>query len=261
MFIDLHDEITLPDGRISRLADVLGPLLDANGNHKDPPPISTKFWDEFSGKQKLLSTFFTKKIDPLISKSGSPESQSSLESPHKPNDTGSSVIPPYLTSPAVSIQLNLPTYEGNVQPSLSGSHGFKRKIVSSSAEASSKKPKKPQVVHSVGKQPKLFSFFSTSTLSQSEIPLQQPSSSPIELIDSGDELNLSQQISDPSPSEKPTALSVSQAKGTTSSKDAWSRLMQPIEPPRCAVHNEPTKELTVSKAGPNRGKKFFICSM
>ncbi len=41
---------------------------------------------------------------------------------------------------------------------------------------------------------------------------------------------------------------------------AWQRMMAPIEAPRCTVHNEPAKLLTVNKPGPNKDKKFFICS-
>ncbi|KAG6811958.1 hypothetical protein H0H93_014108, partial [Arthromyces matolae] len=47
---------------------------------------------------------------------------------------------------------------------------------------------------------------------------------------------------------------------TDATKQAWSTLMAPIKPPKCSVHGEPAKELTVTKTGPNKGKKFFICS-
>jgi len=40
----------------------------------------------------------------------------------------------------------------------------------------------------------------------------------------------------------------------------WSHLLAPIQPPKCLIHNEPAKELTVTKPGPNKGKNFFICS-
>jgi AP endonuclease-2 len=40
----------------------------------------------------------------------------------------------------------------------------------------------------------------------------------------------------------------------------WSTLFAPIPPPRCNVHQEPCKELTTTKQGPNKGKNFWICS-
>jgi AP endonuclease-2 len=43
-------------------------------------------------------------------------------------------------------------------------------------------------------------------------------------------------------------------------KDAWTSLLAPTQPPTCRAHNEPAKEYTVNKPGPNKGKKFFICS-
>lgn len=43
-------------------------------------------------------------------------------------------------------------------------------------------------------------------------------------------------------------------------KDVWSAILAPTPIPRCTVHNEPAKEYTVNKPGPNKGKQFFICS-
>jgi AP endonuclease-2 len=43
-------------------------------------------------------------------------------------------------------------------------------------------------------------------------------------------------------------------------KDVWSAILAPTPIPRCTVHNEPAKEYTVNKPGPNKGKQFFVCS-
>lgn len=43
-------------------------------------------------------------------------------------------------------------------------------------------------------------------------------------------------------------------------KDAWSAILAPTPIPPCTVHNEPAKEYTVRKPGPNKGKRFFTCS-
>ncbi|KAJ7919465.1 DNase I-like protein [Mycena leptocephala] len=64
-------------------------------------------------------------------------------------------------------------------------------------------------------------------------------------------LSLSQESS-------PPRASSSQSNGE--SKKAWTTLLAPIKPPLCEVHGEPTKELTVNKPGPNKGKNFFICA-
>ncbi|KAL4062343.1 Endonuclease/exonuclease/phosphatase [Scleroderma citrinum] len=47
---------------------------------------------------------------------------------------------------------------------------------------------------------------------------------------------------------------------SSGSKAAWSKLMTPVEPPKCNVHGEPAKLYTVNKPGPNKGKTFFLCS-
>lgn len=43
-------------------------------------------------------------------------------------------------------------------------------------------------------------------------------------------------------------------------KQAWTTLLAPTQIPKCLVHGEPAKEFTVNKPGPNKGKRFFLCS-
>ena len=59
--------------------------------------------------------------------------------------------------------------------------------------------------------------------------------------------------------EESSAIS-SPSPSASNSKDVWSQLFAPIEPPKCTVHGEPTKEYRVNKPGPNKGKAFFLCS-
>ena len=77
----------------------------------------------------------------------------------------------------------------------------------------------------------------------------------------------------PSPSQSFSSQATSSSYGTQSNmnngndgnrsgngKDAWSAILAPTPIPRCTAHNEPAKEHTVNKPGPNKGKRFFICS-
>jgi AP endonuclease 2 len=41
---------------------------------------------------------------------------------------------------------------------------------------------------------------------------------------------------------------------------AWKTLLTKPPPPRCTVHNEEAKEFKVNKAGPNKGRSFWVCS-
>ncbi|KAF8327397.1 Endonuclease/exonuclease/phosphatase [Cantharellus anzutake] len=63
IYVDLHDEISLPSGERRVLLNELG----ARG--RDPPNttsrLAAKFWDEWSGKQTLLSSFFGKESSVL----------------------------------------------------------------------------------------------------------------------------------------------------------------------------------------------------
>ncbi|KAF8875958.1 Endonuclease/exonuclease/phosphatase [Gymnopilus junonius] len=49
-------------------------------------------------------------------------------------------------------------------------------------------------------------------------------------------------------------------KNQENKRQAWNNLLAPTQPPKCTVHQEPAKEYTVNKPGPNKGKRFFICS-
>ncbi|CAO3574806.1 unnamed protein product [Mortierella alpina] len=46
---------------------------------------------------------------------------------------------------------------------------------------------------------------------------------------------------------------------TTTSK--WQSLFSPRAIPKCRYHNVPCTEYTVNKKGPNKGRRFFLCSM
>ncbi|UZJ52488.1 hypothetical protein CBS101457_001808 [Exobasidium rhododendri] len=41
---------------------------------------------------------------------------------------------------------------------------------------------------------------------------------------------------------------------------AWGSIFAPKEPPLCSFHQEPARAWTVNKAGPNHGRKFWMCS-
>jgi len=75
-------------------------------------------------------------------------------------------------------------------------------------------------------------------------------------------LSLSQaQQGNPMPFSSHSLSGASGPEANRESKQAqWSTLLAPTPAPKCIVHQEPTKELTVNKPGPNKGKKFFICS-
>ncbi|KAF8738924.1 DNA-(apurinic or apyrimidinic site) lyase, partial [Rhizoctonia solani] len=260
IFIDLHDEITSSDGEVLHLADFLG-LASVSGQQRDPPPISTKFWDEFSDKQKLLSAFFSKKSSPSISKPSTQTSEHNLQKIESGAEIRNDESPSAGSVSGCSTQVPLLAAGQTESGKPVGINGRKREATSSRLETgdtSPKKPKKSQTTGTVSNQHKLSNFFTNSF--QPKSSAKRFSSPPIEVSDSEDEAR--------SPKPKSGFVlsgsnleSNSQVKSTESAKHKWSQLMRPVEPPRCIVHDAPTKEFTVNKAGPNKGKKFFICSM
>ncbi|CCA69095.1 related to APN2-AP endonuclease, exonuclease III homolog [Serendipita indica DSM 11827] len=125
-------------------------------------------------------------------------------------------------------------------------------------------------------QSKLSSFFqgkpsgSGSKSNPRKSKLETDRSKSIELVDDDDDeenderfqrdlrlATMLSQSSSISSGHSPTATTTT---GLGGSKDAWSNLLGPLQPPNCIVHNEPTKMLTVNKPGPNKGKTFFVCS-
>lgn len=62
IYIDLRDEVTSELGGTVYLRDVMKQSADL----KEPPRIAAKFWDEYSGKQTVLSAFFARSVDSTL---------------------------------------------------------------------------------------------------------------------------------------------------------------------------------------------------
>jgi AP endonuclease-2 len=266
IYVDLHDEITSADGASISLRQAM--KLDDEAI-RDPPRLASKYWDEYSGKQTMLSTFFGKRT--VVS----PES-SVLPAPQSAEDPTPS--PP----------------EPAPKPSNETSSLKRKESIPTPATTSLKPAKKPR--NKTG-QTKLSTFFSsnsqpsssnissstsTFTLKGSLLSSATPTSSPeaensgldhtvsrASTIDTGQQLEADYQFacqiaSSQSPPQPSKSLkhhrSTSSSTPATTSKSTWSNLLAPLAPPKCVVHNEPAKELTVNKPGPNKGKKFFVCS-
>ncbi|KAJ7483602.1 Endonuclease/exonuclease/phosphatase [Mycena latifolia] len=246
-FIDLHEQIVDVHGAVIKLHDVMGPRVVG----VEPPRIAAKFWDEY--KQRLLDTFFGKKPD-LVAKTAS-----QTPAPNPPTPSVSQSLYPGesnkddspSSTPSASERVDDRSPSGS-QPLMSSSTSTssaapaKRKMDTTQQSSSSKKQKKGVKPMKAG-QTKLASFFSKPQASSSS----EPKIMTEDMLDADYKLalSLSQESSPP------------RASGSNGeSKKAWTSLLAPIQPPKCFVHGEPTKELTVNKPGPNKGKNFFICA-
>ncbi|KAF7345671.1 DNA-(Apurinic or apyrimidinic site) lyase 2 [Mycena venus] len=266
VFIDFHDEIVDSNGDVVKLRDVLGP---PSAGGAEPPRIAAKFWDEY--KQRLLDTFFGKKTATtnadLSAKAVPLQPQAPKPKPDTPTplatleSEGQDLLEAAVSSTA---ELLDDRHSSASQPRMSSSKSLgpaKRKRdtpMEPVASSSSKKPKKDTPKPKKAGQTSLASFFSNASSSKTKISTSASSSktkpSEADLLDADYKLalSLSQELESASPPRSQSNV------GET--KKAWSTLLAPIEPPLCQVHGEPTKELTVNKPGPNKGKNFFICS-
>lgn len=268
VYIDFHDHITTPSGDVVYLRDVLGAREEA-GKPKDPPRLSARFWEEFSGRQTSLQQFFggagTKKAS-----SASQTPSTSISTSTTPTPTVIPPSPPEVT-PTPSPAEPTPSDSVPASTSVPTSTSTKRKLVPQSP-SSSKKPKtdpaeKKKQRPKKGQQ-SISSFFGKPPTAKSQdptiskIPTTSSTSTMIEsVIDTEDEdykfaLQLSQEPSSPLTSP-PSSQSTSK---NDEGKQAWSSLFAPLQPPKCRAHGEVAKEYTVNKPGLNKGKKFFICS-
>jgi AP endonuclease-2 len=83
VYVDLHETIVDSDGKTLHLRDLMNAgeriplpapletLKDETREALEPPPFATKWWDEFSGKQRSLMSFFGKKADGPIASGSS----------------------------------------------------------------------------------------------------------------------------------------------------------------------------------------------
>lgn len=274
IYIDLHDELLLENGETIKLRDAM-----KQNEVTQPPRLCAKFWDEFSGKQTVLSTFFGKREEmPSQTPSASPvlvsqDSQSDC-SAQPPAPFSSTASSPTSTTIPSSKSITRSISSSKINDQRTSGQSAKRKP---SDKGLSSGPNKKNKVDPG--QAKLASFFSKPSRNKStsrEIIILDdddfectagPSSSthPEKASDVPSgldadyilacELSLSQ--GDASLQEY---SSLTDSSSKNESKNAWSNLFTPLRPPKCTVHGEPAKLYTVNKQGPNKGKKFYICS-
>lgn len=281
--------------KISKLRDVM--RMSGGDGERESPRLAAKYWEEYSGKQTLLSTFFgkgsgSKNVTPIapsfplsskqqtiverkkassdftlvdvvdISDTTGPLASPTLLEAESCQPLSYNTVgpPPASTSPPPAAHpsptaIQQPTSARTIPaPSLSQypHEAKKRKQPDEPLAKSKRKKQKPG-------QTKLSTFFpqpSSSSISASGLT-QEPNNE--------DQLDSDYRLAVQLTASQETLLSRADPASTPKSNGqqttaAWTHLLAPIQPPKCIIHNEPAKELTVTKPGPNKGKNFFICS-
>ena len=274
VFVDFRDEITDANGVTTKLQDVLG-VQATPGEAKEPPRLAAKFWDEYSGKQMLLENFFGKQpgASQISELSDQRQSSNVADAP--------SLSSSETQDSAISFSSSLATTTQSLPPASPS----KRKITVDFAKSSKRlKPVpalKTQITQSKEKnrgQSTIASFFSQpkaatsqTTASSSTVSVSKEKERAIETQpDSDDDRRPSNSLTQADEdadyrlavllSSQDSISPSSQGRPEKETKQAWNNLLAPIQPPKCVVHREPAKEFTVNKQGPNKGKRFFICS-
>lgn len=224
VFIDLHDEITLPSGEVLTLREAMGMYgkPDDGTVKRELPRLAAKFWPEVAGKQTLLSSFFAKPgvappIKPaglkLPTQSSREEEKQMTEAQQQQSgipaleDTHPAEPPPEATPTATTTPIDvintadqpiLPQFpEPSLEPSSHRSTPTKkRKLTTIETTQSSKEPRKLPSLATSSKKPKvragqtqISSFFTKPAASTSKPapPLPSSSTAPIEILDSDNE--------------------------------------------------------------------------
>lgn len=262
VYVDLHEEIRLESGEILTLKDAM--------RHEEAkqriPRIAARFGDEY--RQKSLSSFF-------ISKKNEHSSSSSESSPSNTPSEAVDKISTTTTQTSVEVEtteltpsspMNSPAVPTQTISQSTVKSQRKRVQDDQRNDSTQKKQKINQAKISSfflkdnGRQSSSFSSVSSFEAGNEIIDIDEAE----ELSGKGNErqieedrllaLQLSQSPEEGSASSRPSAASNSR------SKVAWNEMLAPVQPPKCNVHNEPCKEYTVNKLGPNKGKTFFLCS-
>jgi AP endonuclease 2 len=332
VYADFHDSITLADGTKLDLWKEMNPNRQPEADPPDPPKFAARFFDEFSGRQKLLSNFFAKRppggveasfqstassiesLEPTLEDARkallsaaehgddnialNPACEPSLEDARSPMDTGSEPCS-YVSTPSNSAEPKISSSEqpvprvdlASARPSLSRSQPSStseqqsyqsQSLKRTSSNSKSSKTKGKQKL--VRGQQTLATFMKRSAGQPKEAKGDSParrttdnvltkrdqdySASESADVDLG--TNFEDTISQAAPSPSPpsdilemTSFAVEDFQpnfNTASTSAAWSSLLTPKAVPRCIAHGEPAKEWTVNKPGPNKGRKFWLCS-
>lgn len=245
VYADFHETIDQKDAdgtiRPVHIRDLL-----ISDSFRDISTVAAENYDEFSNKQKKLSSFFLAKRKPAdddesessSTVSGSPStSASKLDSPVESPISRLNVDVP---SPAPSIKATIPTNTTSFASSFSN----KRKKTTLTKSRSQAQPN----------QPSLSTFFSLGAIKETASITQHSKPGPT-ITDTA-----AAEISSKEDEFVDVDLLMKQHEQTVKAGSQWNALFTPRSAPMCNVHKELCKEFVVNKKGVNHGRRFYLCS-
>ncbi|KAI8814370.1 Endonuclease/exonuclease/phosphatase [Cladochytrium replicatum] len=237
---------------------------------RDPPVLCSKYWDEFSGKQRTLLGFVSKvetskctesTKDAIVAQSlpgglGRSSSNLSKSSLNKQKRKGESAV-------------------GNGQVTLN--HFFAKTSTSKRKDqtlSNQKEDLEEELSHMTDEELARYlsteggsfssqagSFTSHQSISTASSFAEDSNFVGENCDGSADDQNITvPAYPDPSISNSSQCSpSVSNHPPPPSNVRSWSDILKPPPPPMC-YHNEPAKEYTVNKTGQNKGRRFYLCA-
>ncbi|KAI8822130.1 Endonuclease/exonuclease/phosphatase [Fimicolochytrium jonesii] len=252
------------------LAEAMNPPGWTGERVREPVKLCVKYWDEFSGRQQKLSSFFVKKgaggvVEAAAGKAGVVETFTKVESSNRDDvangdvgAVGANVVaaqevawnaskdstlgpkPPITLArkvPRPDKKPTPPTRSGSYKPIPKGQKTIGSFFAPRSTPSIPPPPEPDVAPPSQGADPTSSQPFSQSQLStDTDVTCY---SSPV----------------DSQTDSQPDSLSLL---ATPEAATQWRALLNPKAPPTC-YHNEPTKQWKVNKPGPNHGRAFYLC--
>lgn len=275
VYVDLRDEIQTQDGKTIRLRDV---LLSVPATKRKPPSLATSCWPEFAGRR--LQSFFAPKAassndkttqspspvpgpGTLLSPAPTPSVETTSTAFVKPSPTGG-------PSPARAVEtasIPRPTTEPCKEVERAEKKSLTQGKSSDRGRTSSATVKSPGQMNlrtffgqkgtpssqdGEPQTPLLTGQESSQRITHDEIETQSPEKA----YQSDSQTESAVPLFDESTATDDGDSSA----GRVTSALAWGSIFAPKEPPLCTFHREPARPWTVNKAGPNHGRKFWMCA-
>ncbi|ORX40638.1 Endonuclease/exonuclease/phosphatase [Kockovaella imperatae] len=296
VYIDLHDSITMEDGTIQYLRDMLNPPdrppttavcypTDPPRIAPEPPRFATKFYDNFSGRQKTLKSFFSGAVkrpsepkDDLSAADKDNGPPSPVKSDVVTSSPGTVSAPVAAPAPdPITTPFGIARVAFNVIDSRAGPS--RPKPVDLTEETNNNSVLPPKKRTKSGGQAKLSSFFnpppSAKRKSSNDVPTlangadkrfetpspslpqtQQSNSARTASFDPDEDALIAQAIA-----EADEEKASQRAEKNAQAAPIWANVFAKKLPPLCSVHQRPCKDYIVKIPGPNKGKRFWLCSL
>lgn len=278
VYLDLHDSIEIPGRGVVHLKDELKSGRTSGDAIPEPPPFACRFYDEFSGKQKTLASFFGRGAaskTPSAGPSPSPQptaSTSKLPPPPAPSATSTDRKPQEEVDTkkkkkekGKALEIDQPVEKKKGQQTLGTFFRPPPLAQTSDPEPKSKKRKKSTASSSSSGSSADQKKGKSTTPEGAVESLRDAPPPPPPTIDADarpeddDIIFVDDDLSSASPCSQQTA-SQAIAEINSQAKTAWQSMLAPKAVPRCSGHNEPMRLWTVNKTGLNKGRKFYLCA-